>query len=177
VVWDPGGVGYWEFDGGVYEVVSFYSVAVDAWTYELTGPAGSSTAMPGLTVIIPDATPDDGSFTASPSASVRVITTDGILPWPMLAHFMDLVESSGDIAVASDGPTVAGDVHLSHNKWAFADRRYEVNSYSLSEQDFWCYELYQAVPVLAENDFIEVCISTQRRTAGPSHPLQPSSWS
>ena len=29
---------HWEFDGDIYEVVSLYSVADDAWTYELTDP-------------------------------------------------------------------------------------------------------------------------------------------
>jgi len=44
---------YWESGTDLYEVVSFYSLLDDAWTYELTGPPRSSATAPGLTVIIP----------------------------------------------------------------------------------------------------------------------------
>jgi hypothetical protein len=161
-------VEYWEFDGAVYEVVSFYSVAGDRWSYELTGPDRSCVA-----VIIPDVTPEAGPFTAEPSTSVRVITTDGTLPWPVLIRFMDLVESSGDIKVVSGGPAMTADVHLSRNEVVFADRRYEINSFFLSEQDCWCYELYQSVPVLAQNDFIDVRIPDPAPDGQPDAP-QPA---
>ncbi|MGK5672490.1 hypothetical protein ACSNOB_06560 [Micromonospora sp. URMC 106] len=50
----------WSHGTELYEVNSYYSLPDDAWQYELTG---MSEAGGHLSVVIPDATPEDGPFT------------------------------------------------------------------------------------------------------------------
>ncbi|SCG63483.1 hypothetical protein [Micromonospora coxensis] len=96
----------WSHGTELYEVNSYYSVPDDAWQYELTGmsPAGGH-----LSVVIPDATPDDGPFTPQPAHRVLVQVGDRQIPWPIFRRFIDLVESSGDLAEAdNDEPHTSG---------------------------------------------------------------------
>jgi hypothetical protein len=86
------GVEHWEFNGGIYEVVSFYSVADDARTYELTGP-GASATVPALAMIIPDATPADGPFTTEPRGEVSGLVVN--------AHRYTVGQESGLAATCS----------------------------------------------------------------------------
>ncbi|MET7949820.1 hypothetical protein [Micromonospora sp. NPDC005324] len=87
----------WDHGAKLYEVNSYYSLPDYAWQYELVGLTGAPGAGPYITVTIPDATPDDGPFTARPASEVMFGAGGGDVPWPILRRFIDLVESSGDI--------------------------------------------------------------------------------
>ncbi|MGI5171283.1 hypothetical protein ACQEU3_43720 [Spirillospora sp. CA-253888] len=80
----------WEHDDKLYEVTSFYN-PVDAWCYELVGLTGAPGTGPYLAVVIPDATPDEDSFTPKQAEHVEVMLADGQTPWPILNRLMDLV--------------------------------------------------------------------------------------
>jgi hypothetical protein len=157
-------------DGTVYELNSMYALPEDAWTYELIGPRGSSGAAASLAVVIPDATPDDGPFTPMRAAYVRVLAEDGLLPWPILLRFVQLLEDSGDIRAGHEDTAVSGDLRLSNNSWRFGDRAYEVNSFHFADHDCWCYELYEVGPAGTENDCLDVRIPDLQPAGGPFVP-------
>ena len=170
ILWHPGRVEQWTYNGAVYQVNSMYLLPDGAWTYELTGPHGTSGKVTGLAVVIPDATPDDGPFTPMDSTHAHVVTDDGHLPWPVLLRFIRLVETSGDIAPGAHGGTVTGDLSSSLNSWRFADRAFEVDSYHFADRDSWCYELYEADSADTRNDYIDVCIPNLQPAGGPFVP-------
>jgi hypothetical protein len=87
----------WAYNGMTYQINSMYVLLENAWTYELTGPGGMSGTVAGLTVVIPDTTPDGEQFTPSEETYAYVATASGSLPWPVLLHFIHSVETSGDI--------------------------------------------------------------------------------
>lgn len=170
ILWHPGRVEQWTYNGAVYQVNSMYLLPDGAWTYELTGPHGTSGKVTGLAVVIPDATPDGGPFTPMDSTHAHVVTDDGHLPWPVLLRFIRLVETSGDIAPGAHGGTVTSDLSSSLNSWRFADRAFEVDSYHFADRDSWCYELYEADPADTRNDYIDVCIPNLQPAGGPFVP-------
>jgi ribosomal protein L7/L12 len=169
-LWHPDRVEHWTHDGEVYEVNSMYLLPDDAWAYELTGPRGNSGRGPGLMVLIPDATPDDGPFTPMAAAHARVLVEDGHLPWPVLRRFVRLVVRSGDLVADAQDGAVTGDLALSCNSWRFADRAFEVNSYRFGEHDCWCYELYEVNSADTENNYVDVCIPDLQPVGGPFVP-------
>lgn len=175
-LWHPDRVECWTHRGEVYQVNSMYLLPDDAWVYELFGPAGHSGKAPGVIVLIPDATPEDGPFTPMGAPHVRVLVEDGHLPWPVLLRFVRLVEQSGDIVPDAQVATASGDLSLSCNAWHFADQAFEINSYYLGEHDCWCYELYEVYevnPADTENKYVAVRIPDLQPAGGPFAPAAP----
>ena len=159
----------WVHADEIYQVNSMYLLPDDAWAYELT-PASRDRGRMSLIVLIPDATPDNGPFTPKGSTHARVVLEDGDLPWPVLSRFLQSVGSSDDIVDDEQG-VVAGDLSLSCNTWRFADRSFEVNSYHHSENDCWCYELYETTCANPNNDYLEVRIPGLQPAAGSFAPV------
>lgn len=149
-------------NGAKYQIVSMYLLPQDAWTYELTGPYGTSGPPAGLAVMIPDATPDGGPFTPSDAADATVALASGSLPWPLVLRFLRFVETSGDI--------VTGAVSQSLNPWCFADRVFEVTSLHAGGDDGRRYKLYEIGPTSTSNGYIEVRISDPGPADKPSAP-------
>ncbi|MCO8277292.1 hypothetical protein M1L60_42620 [Actinoplanes sp. TRM 88003] len=140
------------------QFVSMYSVPGQAWHYE----------GPGLTVIIPDATPGDGPFTPVDASRARVAVADGSsLSWPELTRFIELVEETGDIRSNAETPAVTGDLALTLDTWSFEDRTFEVHSFHLGDHDCWCYELYQTSPPEDGHDYLEVHVPDAQPDGGP----------
>ncbi|MGI5171282.1 hypothetical protein ACQEU3_43715 [Spirillospora sp. CA-253888] len=54
--------------------------------------------------------------------------------------------------------------------WQFAARRFEVNSFHHSDQDAWCYELYEVDSGAVENNYVEVLIPDIQPACGPFVP-------
>jgi hypothetical protein len=160
----------WAHGGTLYEVNSYYSLPDDAWQYELVGQAGAPTTRPYLIVLIPDATPEDGPFTAEPSEHARVTVHDGQTPWPILRRFVDLIEQSGDITHEHQAGSAIGALTLSNNAWQLAGQRFEVNSFHFSDRDSWSYELYEADRETTENNYVEVLIPDTQPAGGPFTP-------
>ena len=71
----------WAYGDEIYHMNSMYLLPDDAWAYELT-PAARNRDRMSLTVLVPDATPDDGPFTPQGSTHVRVVLEDGDLHGP-----------------------------------------------------------------------------------------------
>ena len=166
-VWHPARVEQWEYDGTTYQINSRYALPADASTYELTGLSDDDGT---LAVVIPDATPDDGPFTPMNATHARVAAGGRPLPWPLLLRFVRLVEASGDIVSSPQAATVTGDLSLSLNSWRFAGRAFEVTSYHDSENDGWCYELYEVNPANTGNGYIDVRIPDLQPASGPFTP-------
>ena len=94
----------WSHNGKLYEVISFYSIHDDAWQYELSGVSGKPGTGPYLSVSVPDATPDDGSFTPGSADDIMVYSSGSAgIPWPILRRFVELVELSGAIHTGEAG--------------------------------------------------------------------------
>ena len=166
-IWDPAGVQVWADNGVMYEINSMYLVPDDAWTYELTGPAGTAAE---IAVVIPDATPHDEQFTPSDSTHAHVAVANGPLPWPVLRRFIRTVETSGDIVSETVATSVTGDLSLSLNSWCFESRTFEVNSFHDGRRDGWCYELYEVDPTNDSNDYVDVHIPDRQPADGPFVP-------
>ncbi|MFC8619746.1 hypothetical protein ACFT9M_25515 [Micromonospora purpureochromogenes] len=163
----------WDHDGKLYEVNSWYCLPDDAWQYELvelTEPPGRGAC---LAVVIPDATPEPGPFTPKHADHVLLAVARGVTPWPILRRLIDLVESSGDIVATDRAHATADDEILSNNVWLYAGKRFEVNSFHLSDRDAWCYELYEVKPDASRNDYVEIQIPDANPDAGPFVP-EPS---
>lgn len=170
MMWHPGRVEQFINDGTTFTLNSFYQLHDDAWTYELTGPLGKDDRSASLAVLIPDATPDHGSFEPMGAAHVRVLAEDGSLPWPVLMWFTAQVDGSGDIRTDAPEATVTGDLQLSNNTWRFGDRIFEVNSFHFGDHDCWCYELYEVDPARQANHYLEVRIPDLNLDGGPFRP-------
>lgn len=87
----------WHYGDQQCEVNSFPFIERDAWCYELCVPDPDPNANNYLEVLVPDITPN-GPFT--PATVDRVVLTPHgkvNLLWPMFAHFMAALESSGDL--------------------------------------------------------------------------------
>jgi hypothetical protein len=158
----------WAYGDEIYHMNSMYLLPDDAWAYELT-PAAHDRDRMSLTVLVPDATPDDGPFTPQGSTHVRVVLEDGDLPWPVLSRFLQSVVSSGDIIDDEQG-VVVGDLSLSCNTWRFAGRSFEVNSYHFSDHDCWCYELYETTRANPNNEYFQVRIPDLQPAGGSLVP-------
>jgi hypothetical protein len=160
----------WDHDGKLYEVNSWYCLPDAAWQYELlelTEPPGCGAC---LAVVIPDATPGPGPFTPKHADQVLLAVARGVTPWPILRRLIDLVESSGDIGATAREHVTAEDEILSSNVWLYAGKRFEVNSFHLSDRSASCYELREVEPDASPNDYVEVRIPDANRTLGPSCP-------
>jgi len=168
---DRAAVDVWSHDGKLYEVASGYSVADDAWHYELTGLTGIPGTGPYLAVAIPDATPDDGPFTPHAAEHALIAVADGVTPWPILRRLLDLVIASGDLPDALPVAPSDGEELLSHNLWSSDDQQFEVNSFHYAERDAWCYELCPVRPGTAANDYIEIQVPDAHPASGPFTPV------
>lgn len=161
----------WAHDGRLYEVNSYYSLPDDAWQYELAGQDGALATGPYLSVLIPDATPDDGPFTPRQAEHVRVVVHDGLTSWPVLRRFVNLIEASGDITSGPEVSPAIGTLTLSsNNTWQLGGKRFEVNSFHFGDRDSWCYELYEVESETSENRYVEVLIPDVQPAAGPFVP-------
>jgi hypothetical protein len=168
--WHPALVEVWAHDDTRYEVNSYYSLPDDAWQYELVSLTDAPGTGPYLMVLIPDATPADEPFTPMGADHVRVLVGDGQAPWPVLRRFVQLIEDSGDIVHGHEAGATIGELTLSNNPWRFAGRRFEVNSFHFSDQDCWCYELYEVDSETTGNNYIEVQIPDLQPAEGPLFP-------
>ena len=165
------GVEEWAYDGITYQINSMYLLSEDAWTYELTGPCGTSDVVGALAVVIPDSTPDGEAFIPAAAADAYVVVAGRPLPWPVMLRFVRLVESSGDIVPGAPNAAVTGDLSFSLNSWRFGGRVFEVTSYHDGEHDGWCYELYEVNPTDTSNDHIDVRIPDLQPAGGPFVPV------
>jgi hypothetical protein len=162
----------WCHDGKLYDVNSYYSSPDDAWQYELVGLTGAPGTGPSFTVVIPDATPDDGPFTPRPAHHAQVHVAGGQLPWPILHKLIEMVESSGDLVEEQrNAPPDGNALPSSHNVWWHDDQQFEVNIFHFGETDSWCYELYEVKPDAEGNDYIDVQIPDASPDSGPFVPV------
>lgn len=155
----------WIFDGRLYEIVSTHSGPDDAWVYELTGLTGPPGTGPWLEVVVPDATPD-GPFTPMPARHVVVRAAGGVVPWPILTRFVDLVRASGDLTGEPGLAAQDTALPLTLNVWRHEERTFEVNQFHAG--DAWSYELYE--PDTPANDSLDVRIPDLRPDTGPFTP-------
>lgn len=160
----------WAYDGITYQINSMYLSSEDAWTYEVTGPCGTSGRLGAFAVVIPDATPDGEQFKPADAADAYVAADEAPLSWPVLLHFVRFVESSGDIVPDVPNAAVTGDLSLSVNSWRFESRVFEVTSYHDGEHDGWCYELYEVNPTNTSNDYISIRVPDLQPAGGPVMP-------
>jgi len=161
----------WSHDAKLYELVSTYSLAEDAWHYELTGLTGAPGTGPYLTVAIPDATPD-GPFTPMPAQFAMVHAGGGTVPWRVLARLIDVLDSSGDLVEEQRHPAdEATALPATLNVWSHENRRFEVNTFHHGDADSWCYELYEVKQDNESNDYIEVNVPDASPEAGPFVPM------
>ena len=162
---DHGAVAVWIFAGRLYEVVSAHSGPDDAWVYELAGLTGPPRTGPGLEVVVPDATPD-GPFTPMPARYVFVRAGGGVVPWPILTRFVDLVRASGDLIGEPDLLAEDAALPLTPNVWRHEERTFEVNRCHAG--DDWSYELCD--PGTPANDYLDVRVPDPQPDAGPFAP-------
>ena len=161
----------WSHDDKLYEVNSGYSLPDDAWQYELVGLTGSPGTGPYIAVAIPDATPD-GSFTPKPARDAVVHAGGGMLPWPILANLIDVLNASGDLIEGSSELSVDTPARpLTLNVWWHGKRQFEVNTFHYGERDSWCYELYEVISGSDRNDYIEVRVPDASPEQGPFVPM------
>lgn len=169
--WDHPAMGIWSHEGKLYEVASCYALPEDAWHYELSGLTGAPGTGPYLTVAIPDATPD-GPFTPRPAQHVIVQLGGGTVPWRILEHLIELLDSSGDLVdELRDLSAGATALPLTRNEWSHESRQFEVNTFHHGAVDSWCYELYEVKPADGSNDFIDVRIPDASPESGPFVPV------
>ncbi|MFF7250733.1 hypothetical protein ACFZBU_43535 [Embleya sp. NPDC008237] len=88
----------WQFADRRFEVNSFHIGDRGSWCYELYEVAPETSENNYIEVQIPDAQPAEGSFVAA-TADQATFTAHGAwtLPWPVFRHFLDVIETSGDI--------------------------------------------------------------------------------
>ncbi|GAA3253363.1 hypothetical protein ACFO1B_45980 [Dactylosporangium siamense] len=156
--------------GKLYEFASLHSSPDNAWEHELTGLTGAPGTGPCLSIVIPDAAPDDGPFTPMPARHAFVRAGGGQVPWPVLTEFVDLVRAAGDL-VAEPVLTAADTaLPLTLNAWEHDGRRYEVNQFHFADNGSWCYELHEVVPDSTANHYIDVQIPDTQPDGGPFVP-------
>jgi hypothetical protein len=160
----------WFHDGKRYQVDSYYSLPHDAWHYELSGLTGAPGTGPHITVVVPDATPDDGPFMPKDATHALVAVAGGVTPWPILRRLLDLAKSSSDMRDEQSASPPGGEELSSNNVWSHDVTRFEVNSFYFGEQDAWCYELYEVIPDPHRNDYVEVQIPDAQPASGPFVP-------
>ena len=96
----------WQFADRRFEVNSFYFGDRDSWCYELCVVDPNSPENNYIEVLIPDAQPADGPFVAAAADQVTVAGHGtSTVPWPVFRHFLDTIETSGDIV---EGTATAG---------------------------------------------------------------------
>jgi hypothetical protein len=159
----------WSHEGKLYEVTSGYARSEDAWHHELTGSTGAPG--PHLTVAVPAATPD-GPLTPTSAQHVVVHFGGGTVPWRILEHLMELIESSGGLVdELRDRSAEATALPLTRNEWSHEGRKFEVNTFHYGDVDSWCYELYEVTPADGSNDFIDVRVPDASPESGPFVPM------
>jgi hypothetical protein len=83
----------WEHEGKLYDYESYYDLAADSWTHELTALDGSG----ALWLAVPDATPDDAPFTPRIDDAV-VRARGGALPLVIVQRLLSAAKTAGEIA-------------------------------------------------------------------------------
>lgn len=161
----------WAHDGKLYDLTSGYVLSDDAWSYELTGLTEPPGTGPFLSVSIPDATPI-GPFTPRPAQHIVVHAGGGVLPWPILAKLIGVLDSSGDlVGEQRDSPAAGTALPLTLNTWSCGGRQFVVNQHHDGCTDSWRYELYEVGPDKSGNDYIEIRIPDASPGAGPFVPM------
>ncbi|MBL7554007.1 hypothetical protein I6A60_40200 [Frankia sp. AgB1.9] len=155
-VCESGRVDVWAHDDRLFEIVSFYCLPDDAWQYELRGLSGAPGAGPFLAVVIPDATPDAGSFTPMPAEDVLVEVSHGVTPWPILCRFLALIGSSGDIVNQDGRGTSARDQGLSERVSPHGSTCFKIDHPNPGVAGSRIYTLRVVTPGVDRSDYVEV---------------------
>ncbi|WP_127499817.1 hypothetical protein [Actinoplanes solisilvae] len=160
----------WSHEDRLYEITGGFSLPDDAWQYELVGLTGSPGTGPYLTVTIPDSVVD-GPFTPKAAEHATVHAGGGVVPWPILAQFVDMLDASGDLVEEQRDPSPESALPLTLNVWGHGERQFTVNSFHLCGDGDWCYELFEMLPASDRNDYLEVRIPDASPDHGPFVPM------
>jgi hypothetical protein len=82
----------WEHDDQQYDYESYYDLDADAWVHEVYSLGEGGAAW----IVIPDATPDESSFTPLFDRAVFK-SAEGTLPLPIIDRLLDAAKKAGDI--------------------------------------------------------------------------------
>ncbi len=87
----------WSHEGRLFEYASIYLIQEDAWAHEVSEVDGDA----WVSIVIPDTAPDEERFAPRPAAA-ELRSTDGSMPWPIVARLIDKVSLAGDLGPQPD---------------------------------------------------------------------------